>query len=146
MVFNTITLLCNHHNCLIPKHFHYLTRNLMPISSHSPFLCPCSPGTHQPAFCPCGFACLNISYSHHTVCVWLLSRSVTFGGYQRRSFSLRLSDTPWMAFPHCVYASPACGHLGCCHLLAVVSSAAVNAAGLSSLWCVVIVFSDCFLM
>ena len=43
IAFSTLTMLCNHHIHLIPKHFHPPQIKSIPIRSHSPFLPPHSP-------------------------------------------------------------------------------------------------------
>lgn len=36
LAFSTLTVLCNHHPSLVPKHFHPPSRNPIPISTHRP--------------------------------------------------------------------------------------------------------------
>ena len=43
MAFSTVTMLCNHHLCLVPKHVRYPERKPVPTSSHSSIFHPSSP-------------------------------------------------------------------------------------------------------
>lgn len=82
MTFNTLTVLYNHHLCLIPECFISPKGDPVPIRSHSP---PCLP---QPLaitnLLPVSvdWPVLDISYQwSHTLCglfVWLLSLSTMF--------------------------------------------------------------------
>ena len=73
MAFRTFTVLCNHHHCLIPEHFHHPTRKY----SSSPGS-PWHPRTCFLSLWVCLFKTFHINGIIQCGHVWLLSPSMMF--------------------------------------------------------------------
>lgn len=120
VAFGTFTLLCNHHLCLVSKHFHQPQRRPhVHLRSHSPFSFPLS--LWQPLFLLLLFLVsidlpiLDISYEWNRticdLCIWLLSLSaphLTF--WLHLAWDLVSSIPHYSHFPSATLATPSSVH------------------------------------
>ena len=93
---NTFTVLCNHHLCLVPKHFYHLKRNRGPIKPSLPI--PFSPRLPSPTSLlsvPGDLPTLNTSYKRNCqIGDYSYLASLTHHHVFNTSFLLWLCSTP----------------------------------------------------
>lgn len=92
VAFSALTMFCNHHLYLVPKHFHQPKGK--PVLSHfSHFSSPQPLASNQPTFCAMDWFLLDISYKlNHTICESSVS------GFLHLAECFQGSSTPWHSF------------------------------------------------
>ena len=138
VAFSIFEMLCNHYLCLVAEHSQHPRREPCPHQQLFPI--PSLPRLWQPPVCFLSvWTYLSWTFhidriiQHVAFGVWLLSLGVMIlsfihdVAYVRTSSLLWLNNNSIVWVDHILFIhSSIDGHLGCCHLLVIVTSAAVN--------------------